>query len=234
MQMMKCPKCGIDNSVRRGTCYICAAPLHPGPAPPATTHPTNPDQAPPQRLTLSASVVIRDLDAEARADLADLDRWPMAQIVEVLDDRTCPLCRYMDGMVLDRRMPEFDKWVLPPHINCRRTVAYVAGDEMELGPDGKPRPIGPDFIEPPRDLIEKYGHFITNPEKDAALRVMAQPEGRDFIFARVKDADTGIITPTLFWRCEPVDLPGLDPGVCHVRPEQWMNDVDLRRQVEKL
>lgn len=33
-QMMKCPRCGAANSVRRATCYACEAPLHPAAGPP--------------------------------------------------------------------------------------------------------------------------------------------------------------------------------------------------------
>jgi len=228
LEMMRCPGCGADNSTKRAMCYKCGAILHPPVPQPRPTGTLN------DPLAMSVQVVISELDAEAEAELADLDRYPLAEIVEVLDNRTCPLCRYLDGMLLDRRSPDFLKWALPPHINCRRVLAYVSSREVEIGPDGKAVPITPDFVEPPEELVKEFGHFITDPVTDGALRVMAQPAGRDFIFARVKDPETDIVTPTLFWRVEPYELPGLDPGIAHLRPEQWMGNKRLRRRIERL
>lgn len=154
MRMIPCPRCQAENSVKRQACYQCQADLYP--QPPAVS-PTAPA---PDYLEMKASIVVSDLDNAARAELEDLDAWPLAQIVEVMDGDTCPLCEAVDGMLLDRRSPEYERWRKPSHDGCRRTIAYVGADEVELGPGGKPQPVTPDFVEPPRELIEKYGTLM--------------------------------------------------------------------------
>jgi hypothetical protein len=169
-----------------------------------------------QHLTMTATVIVGELDAEARAELADLALWPLAQIVEVLDERTCPLCEYVDGMILDRRSPEFERWRNPSHINCRRTLAYVSSREREIGPDGQPIPTRPDFVEPPAALIYKHGHFVVDPERYSPLRIPAQPEGRDFVFKRIRDPESGDLVSVLHWRTRMYEIPGLKPGTIQI------------------
>ena len=160
-----------------------------------------------QTLAMTAQVVISEFTEEARAEMADLDQFPLVQIVEVLDDRTCELCEYMDGMWLRRDSPDFERWARSPHINCRRTLHYVSGPGLEA-----------DFVPPPDELVEKHGHFIRDPDKYAPLRILAQPEGRDFVFVRVKDPETGEMVSVMRWRTQIYDIPGLTPETIHLAP----------------
>lgn len=137
--------------------------------------------------TLVPREFIRGYDAAA-----PIDEFPRAQCIEVLDDRICPLCAHVDGMIFDRRSPEYSRYRLPSHINCRRVWAFIAADEV--GPDG--RPTQPDFEAPPQELIDAHGHFVSEPEKYAALRVPSRPTGRDFIAYRAP----GEPHVTLRWR----------------------------------
>ena len=158
-----------------------------------------------QALAITAQVLIGDLTEQARAEMADIDRFPLAQIVEVLDDRTCPLCEYMDGMWLRRDMPDFARWSRSPHVNCRRTLHYLSGPGLEA-----------DFIPPPAELVDEHGHFIRDPDKYEALRIPAQPEGRDFVFKRVRDPRSGVLVSVLEWRTRMYEIPGLRPGTIHI------------------
>lgn len=106
-----------------------------------------------------------------------LDEFPFAQIIETLDERVCPLCARVHGMILDRRSPEFAQWRSPSHINCRRVIAYIGKDEVNE--DGTP--VVPDFQRPPDEIIQKHGHYHVDSKKYSELRVPARPEGRDFI-----------------------------------------------------
>ena len=105
------------------------------------------------------------------------DEFPLAQIIETLDDRVCPLCASVHGLIMDRRSPEYAKWRDPSHINCRRILAYIGKDERNE--DGSP--VAPDFQAPPDELVQKHGHFHIDSRKYSELRVPARPEGRDFI-----------------------------------------------------
>ncbi|HUT77581.1 MAG TPA: hypothetical protein VM285_07840 [Polyangia bacterium] len=118
--------------------------------------------------------------------------FPLAQISEILDTATCALCRAVDGKVIARSSPDYARWALPSHINCRRCMVFVSRDEV--GPDGKPTQ--PDFEAPPQALIDKHGHFVSSPQKYEALRVPARPCGRDFIAYRPGGAEH----VTLRWR----------------------------------
>lgn len=106
-----------------------------------------------------------------------LDEFPLAQIIETLDERVCPLCASVHGMILDRRSPEFAQWKAPSHINCRRVIAYIGKDEVNE--DGSP--VAPDFQRPPDEIIQKHGHYHVDSKKYSELRVPSRPEGRDFI-----------------------------------------------------
>lgn len=167
-------------------------------------------------LAITAQVIISDLTEQARAELADADLFPLVQIIEVLDDRTCLLCEYMDGMTMDRRMPGYERWARPPHINCRRTYGYISAEEMQIDEEGRPVPVEPTFVEPPASLVDKHGHFIRDPDKYAPLRIPAQPEGRDFVFKRIKDPATGRLVSVMEWRTRMYEIPGLRPDTIRI------------------
>lgn len=95
----------------------------------------------------------RAINAGRDAAAAEFD-FVAAQWADVLDVKTCPLCRYLDGM----RVPfdERDAQVLMPGLihfgNCRCSWVYLLPDD----PDAE------DFnwIDPPDDLLAQYAPEI--------------------------------------------------------------------------
>ncbi len=51
-------------------------------------------------LKATATVAVAELFSEGKAAANDPENWPFAEISEVLDGRTCPLCAAVDGKVL--------------------------------------------------------------------------------------------------------------------------------------
>jgi len=128
-------------------------------------------------LSMTAQVLITQLENAGGVDAAPADEYPNFEIIEVLDEDSCDLCREMDGMIISRDDPDFELVKDPAHINCRRSLAAVSKDE--IGPDGNP--LEPDYERPSQEMIDEFGHFMRVPGKYAPLRVPAQPEGRDFV-----------------------------------------------------
>jgi hypothetical protein len=56
------------------------------------------------------------------------DEYPLAQIVGALDDELCDLCAWLNGRIIQRGAPEWERYRLPSHINCRRAFAYIPAD----------------------------------------------------------------------------------------------------------
>ena len=165
MKLLHCPHCGAINGPGLHLCSLCGKEINSNQL---TNHPSD-------GLTISAKITIQEIDDSAPEIIMSLEEYPLVQIIEF--PGCCPLCEYMDGMIIRRDSPDFDLYARPPHINCRRVWAYIGKDE--IAPDGQPT--RPDWTPPPQELIEKYGHFIKDPEKFKSLRVLSQPEGRDFI-----------------------------------------------------
>jgi len=143
---------------------------------------------PPQQLKQSlsgtSSVLVTHLYGLGREaiGMADIEEWPLAQIVETLDERTCPLCRSLHGMILSKTDPRYHQYKYPSHIGCRRIMVDIG--KGEKNDDGTP--LTPDFKDPAQELIERYGHFHVDPNKYGALRIPSRPEGCDFIYSRDK------------------------------------------------
>jgi hypothetical protein len=136
-----------------------------------------------QSLTSTATVITTEAYGLGRDAVGawNIDEYPWAQRIEVLDQVTCPLCRQINGMVFDKRSPAYQQYRWPLHIGCRGIIVDIGRGEM--GDDGKP--LKPDFVQPDQALIDKHGHFLVNPDKYEALRMPARPEGRDFIHKRM-------------------------------------------------
>ena len=115
--------------------------------------------------------------------------YPHAQIIETLDGAICPLCRAVHGMILDKSKPEYDRWRLPSHINCRRILVDIHRDEV----DNEGNPTQGNFNEPPDQLISQHGHFVLRPKKFAHLRLPARPTGLDFIVKRGEDGAANLV-----------------------------------------
>jgi len=169
-----------------------------------------------EHLRMTATVTVRALDAQAREESADLALWPLAQRIAILDERVCELCEYLDGMIMRRDSPDFAQYGKPVHINDRCRIAYIGADEVEIDEHGRPVPMTPDFVAPPLELIRKHGHFIADPDRYAPLRIPAQPEGRDFVFKRVRDPRSGDLVSVIDWRTRMYEIPGLFPETIHI------------------
>jgi hypothetical protein len=142
-----------------------------------------------QKLEATATVTYTEIKNLAEDLTLPADEYPLAQIIETLDSHICPLCAHLHGKIIKRNTPEWEQYKLPSHINCRRTFAYIPADQDEQ----------PDFTPPPQDLLNKYGHFHTDPQRYEPLRVPAFADRRQFIVKRTKHPITGIIQTILQW-----------------------------------
>lgn len=109
--------------------------------------------------------------------------YPLAQIMEVLDDRICDLCRALHGQIVRKGSPMWYRYRFASHINDRRILVDIHRSEV----DNHGRPTQPTLTpetEPSEALRRRYGHFITDRKAYRNLRVPARPTGRDFIFRR--------------------------------------------------
>ncbi|MCC2670337.1 MAG: hypothetical protein K0Q72_2808 [Armatimonadetes bacterium] len=137
----------------------------------------------------TAAVVTAEGFNEGKSAANDAGEFPWARISEALDGGTCPLCAAVDGKVLRVGSPEYARWRLPSHINCRRVMVYLAAHEVEEA----------DFEEPDAELVRKHGHFHTHPERHAQYRIPATPEGRHVVVRRVQHQETGEVRTVLDW-----------------------------------
>ena len=135
----------------------------------------------------TASVTVTSLYGLGREAAMPAEEYPLAQINETLDERTCPLCQYLDGMVVAKSSPDYERYRYPSHINCRRIMVDIHRDEV----DETGNPTQPDFKPPDEALLKRYGHFTLDPNKYAELRIPSRPEGRDFIFLRGPAGEPG-------------------------------------------
>lgn len=76
----------------------------------------------------------------------------LAQYSAILDDRTCPLCEKLDGMIGKLDDPDFRRFKPPLHHGCRCIWAYIL-------PEEEPQP-KPDFRKPPKELVEEHGGLV--------------------------------------------------------------------------
>lgn len=149
-----------------------------------------------QSLQATAAITYTEITNLAQDLSLPEDEYPLAQILEVYDDDICPLCAYLNGKIIRRGTPEWEKYRLPSHINCRRTFAYIPADADEQ----------PDFEEPPPRLLEKYGHFHADPLKYEELRAPAFADRRQFVFRRIRDPQTGERLSVLEWNIDPLQF----------------------------
>ncbi len=152
-------------------------------------------------LRMTANIVVMQLENIGRDEAIPADEYPYMEIIEELDDRSCDLCALMDGMIISRDDPDYDLVKNPAHINCRRILAGVG--KAEVDPNGDP--LEPDYERPSQDLIDEHGHFMRFPDRYKPLKVLAHPEGRDFVARPYVDSD-GIRRVKIDWRIEPYEL----------------------------
>jgi SPP1 gp7 family putative phage head morphogenesis protein len=66
------------------------------------------------------------------ADIADqIGAWQWSAI---LDEKTCPICRELDGQYFDPNDPVWDEIRPPAHIGCRCIPVAVLKEELENFP----------------------------------------------------------------------------------------------------
>ena len=143
-----------------------------------------------QTLQSTAALAVTEVYNEGRSAANDPVAYPLAEIVERLDGHTCSLCAAVDGMILTVGSPEYQEWKSPSHISCRRLMVYVGADEVGTVAD---------FKRPDAELIRKHGHYHLQPEKHAALRIPAEPAGRNVVVRRLVDPETGKRKTVLDW-----------------------------------
>jgi hypothetical protein len=141
------------------------------------------------KLAATATATYTEITNLAEDLTLPASEYPLAQIIETLDDRICPLCQFLHGKIIQRGTPEWEQYRLPSHINCRRTFAYISQEDAPDNP--------PDFTPPPQDLLQKHGHFHTDPHRYEPLRVPAYADRRQFILIRTRDPQTGALQSIL-------------------------------------
>lgn len=144
-------------------------------------------------LTGASSVAYTEISNLAEDLTLPMEEYPLAQIIETLDDEVCPLCEWLHGKIIRRGTPEWEQYRLPSHINCRRTFAYIPADSEEEA----------DFEPPPASLLQKHGHFHVDPLRYEELRVPAFADRRQFVFRRYADPEGGGVVSTLQWLVDP-------------------------------
>lgn len=171
------------------------------------------------KLKMTAEVALTTVTNIAEDVTLPVSDYPFAQIIETLDTRVCPLCSFLHGKIIRRGTPEWQQYHRPSHINCRRRFFYYHKDTRLAG-----QPIRPTFVEPPKTLVDKFGHFHKDPQKYVPLRVPAYADRRQFVFKRIKDIATGQIRSVLFWQVPIQPIEDLIAGTLQVAPvseEVW-------------
>jgi|WetSurMetagenome_2_1015567.scaffolds.fasta_scaffold10568_5 SPP1 gp7 family putative phage head morphogenesis protein len=74
----------------------------------------------------------------------------------ILDKRTCPLCKFLDGQVFEVNSPEYFKYMPRVHERCRCIYVYVGQEEVNP-PDIK-------IKKPDAEMLKTHGHLIGTPE----------------------------------------------------------------------
>lgn len=76
------------------------------------------------------------------------NRYQAAQYSAILDEKTCPLCRHLDGKQIALENPELKEFTPPIHDGCRCEWVYILEDEQDVQIT---------WQSPPSELIEKHG-----------------------------------------------------------------------------
>jgi hypothetical protein len=82
---------------------------------------------------------------------AIIARSKMAQFSAILDRRTCPLCKELDGMYVEVGSADHLEYTPPIHSKCRCIWVYI-GDEDKMPTVN--------FKKPNQELIKKHGNLI--------------------------------------------------------------------------
>ncbi len=163
-------------------------------------------------ISLAARILVTETTNDARRTVAREAGVKRIAMSAVLDSRTTPLCQSLDGKVFDSDSPEAATYTPPFHVNCR-TIWTIVG-EAEIGPVDAFDPNDPEL----KKLVERWGHFITDPERYAPLRVRSGPSTRDFVFRRRRDSASGELVSELTWNRPRYAIEALAEETRHVGP----------------
>jgi SPP1 gp7 family putative phage head morphogenesis protein len=80
-----------------------------------------------------ASVLTPSVFNKGRKDKAGVnkDHWTHAQYSAILDSRTCPYCKYLDGKIISTSSRDYrsGKYSPPQHKHCRCLWVYISKSE---------------------------------------------------------------------------------------------------------
>lgn len=141
-------------------------------------------------LTMTASLLVTEGFNEGKSAANDPAAFPFARINEVLDDRLCPLCAAVNGLVVEVGSAEYREWRLPSHTACRRVMSYVGKDS----PSARTT-----FSRPPADLIATHGHYHLQPPPPGEPRLPGEPAGRPVVVRKIRNPATGEVRTRLDW-----------------------------------
>jgi hypothetical protein len=103
------------------------------------------------KLKLSVDVMVEQTVSDGRGIVAEDPSIETAQWSAILDKVTCPLCKSLDGMVVNSE--EYRKYQAGKiHGNCRCIWVYISKEEVDA-PEV-------DFKEPDKKIVDKYMRSI--------------------------------------------------------------------------
>jgi len=105
-----------------------------------------------RELKASASAQVNKAINEGREMTAEESGVKLAQFSAILDDKVCPLCEEMDGMIIELDNPDYDRFQPPIHYHCRCVWVYIKLDET-------PQP-EPNWVTPSSTLVAEHGSLV--------------------------------------------------------------------------
>ena len=105
-----------------------------------------------QQLIAAASIQIGNAINHGRDIAAGKANVRLAQYSAILDDKTCPLCSYLDGKIIELSNPDYDRFTPQLHQSCRCLWVYIRADET-------PQP-SVTWQTPPAGMVQQYGSMV--------------------------------------------------------------------------
>jgi len=105
-----------------------------------------------RELVAMASAVVGEAVNTGRDLAAQMAGVELAQYSAILDEKTCPLCEYMDGKIINLGNPDYKRFSPLIHFHCRCVWVYILPEET-------PQP-EEDWETPPDSLVDGYGVFV--------------------------------------------------------------------------
>jgi len=93
-------------------------------------------------------------------DRTAVEKCKIAEYSAILDKKTCPLCKYLDGQVFKVGSSEYERYMPRIHDRCRCIYVYVGEEEGNQPKES--------FREPPPEIIKEHGQLIGKPNAPAS------------------------------------------------------------------